>query len=90
MASRLKCPHCGYEPEYGVHVCQGCQSEIIYGYTQTQILQGGCAATVLGLLLTATFDISIVIVAALIAFVIGCGYMYSSGKGHVTFRRTRR
>ena len=26
----LKCPFCGFTPEYGVHVCQGCQAEVLY------------------------------------------------------------
>ena len=101
----LKCPHCGYEPEYGVHVCQGCQSEIVYGVTPAVIILGGCAMVLLGAMIL-PFCVIIPFIGtgilntmssnpillgslAVILFVYGCRVQYNRRKT-ITFHRYRR
>lgn len=49
----LKCPHCGFEPEYGVTVCRGCGAEIMYGPTFGERVGSGCMSFLAGAFLPA-------------------------------------
>lgn len=47
----IGCPHCRTESQYGVHVCVGCQAEVVYGATgeeQKQYLGGGAILGAIG------------------------------------------
>lgn len=51
----VSCGLCNYEFEHGVHVCQGCLGDVIYGATQHERNQGfkngaGIAAVLTGVL----------------------------------------
>ena len=49
--SEIACPHCHYVSQNGVKVCIGCQAEVVYGSTSSEIktamLFGGIGASIL-------------------------------------------
>lgn len=97
MASYLKCPHCGYEPEYGVRVCRGCQAEIVYGPFLVTKVRGGCGFTAIGVVLLACSyangiasspqQVGYGFIACIILFFLGYGFTSFTKRAKITFRR---
>lgn len=55
----LLCPFCGFESQYGLRVCRGCQAEILYAATANEIqraaITGAGAVVILVVCLSDTF-----------------------------------
>ena len=66
QSNNLICPHCGFECQYGVRVCRGCQAEILYGPTFGESIGMGCVGGIIGIVgLTILISLGVVLMVIL-------------------------
>lgn len=68
----LPCPFCGFESQYGLRVCRGCQAEILYAATANEIQRAAVAGAGV-----------VVILVLCLSDILGAGFLRSSGIGIV-------
>ncbi|HBN50422.1 putative membrane protein YeaQ/YmgE (transglycosylase-associated protein family) [Thalassospira sp. MBR-102] len=92
--SEIACPHCHYVSQNGVKVCIGCQAEVVYGSTSSEIktamLFGGIGASILSSIIMANFfgySFAAMLVFAAIGAVVAVVLTDKAHHGNVRFVR---